>query len=283
MSVETLNEGAEPAAYQLRSKTGIKVALNDIIEALAKYRLALIFGWQDVAQRYRRSRVGAFWLTLNMAVLIGALGAIFGTLFQSKMYEYLPHVCAGIIMWSFITSCLSEGCTAFSGSAGIILQVRMPLFTHILRTIWRNIIIFMHNIIIFPVAAIIIGYPLNFNAFLVIPGYMIVCLNLGWIMLILAVACARFRDMTQVVTNVMQILFYATPIMWMVKILPDHASKAFIEFNPFYHFIELVRAPLLGHAPESISWLVAIGLSVLGWACTLAFFGKYRWRVAYWL
>ncbi|WP_265975663.1 ABC transporter permease [Brucella intermedia] len=283
MSVETLNEGAEPAAYQLRSKIGIKVALNDIIEALAKYRLALIFGWQDVAQRYRRSRVGAFWLTLNMAVMIGALGAIFGTLFQSKMHEYLPHVCAGIIMWSFITSCLSEGCTAFSGAAGIILQVRMPLFTHILRTIWRNIIIFIHNIIIFPVVAIIIGYPMNFNASLVIPGYMIVCLNLTWIMLTLAVACARFRDMTQVVTNIMQILFYATPIMWMVKILPDHVSKAFIEFNPFYHFIELVRAPLLGHAPERISWLVAIGMAVLGWACTLAFFGKYRWRVAYWL
>src|SRR5690606_3294002 len=66
---------AEPAI-------GSKVAIRDIAEALSKYRLALIFGWQDVAQRYRRSRVGAFWLTLNTAVFIGALGLIFGTLFQ---------------------------------------------------------------------------------------------------------------------------------------------------------------------------------------------------------
>ncbi|WP_340583689.1 MULTISPECIES: ABC transporter permease [Brucella] len=283
MSVEAFDGNAELVAYRVRPKAGIKVALNDIVEAFANYRLALIFGWQDVAQRYRRSRVGAFWLTLNMAVLIGALGAIFGTLFQSEMHEYLPHVCAGIIMWSFITSSLSEGCTTFSGSDGIILQVRMPLFTHILRTLWRNIIIFMHNIVIFPFIALILGHSINFYVLLSFPGFLLVCLNLAWIMLILAVLCARFRDMTQVVTNFLQIFFYATPIMWMVKILPDHVSRAFIEFNPFYHFIELVRAPLLGHAPENASWFVAVGLAVFGWAVALVFFGKYRWRVAYWL
>jgi lipopolysaccharide transport system permease protein len=55
MSVEAFDENAELVAYRLKPKTGIKVALNDIVEAFAKYRLALIFGWQDVAQRYRRS------------------------------------------------------------------------------------------------------------------------------------------------------------------------------------------------------------------------------------
>lgn len=271
------------AEYQLKPKTGIRVALSDIFEALVKYRLALIFGWQDVAQRYRRSRVGAFWLTLNMAVLIGAMGAIFGTLFQSEMHEYLPHVCAGIVMWSFITSCLSEGCTTFSSSDGIILQVRMPLFTHILRALWRNIIIFMHNIVIFPIIALVLGHPLNSVALLAILGFAIVCLNLSWMMLILAILCARFRDMTQIVSNVLQILFYATPIMWMVKILPDHVSKAFIELNPFYHFIELVRAPLFGYPPHGTSWLVGAVFAAVGWVIALIFFGKYRWRVAYWL
>lgn len=285
MRVDTTKEKEDVifAEYQLKPKAGIRVALSDISEALVKYRLALIFGWQDVAQRYRRSRVGAFWLTLNMAVLIGAMGAIFGTLFQSEMHEYLPHVCAGIVMWSFITSCLSEGCTTFSSSDGIILQVRMPLFTHILRALWRNIIIFMHNIVIFPIIALVLGHPLNSVALLAILGFAIVCLNLSWMMLILAILCARFRDMTQIVSNVLQILFYATPIMWMVKILPDHVSKAFIELNPFYHFIELVRAPLFGYPPQGTSWFVGAAFATVGWLVALIFFGKYRWRVAYWL
>ncbi|WP_286167351.1 ABC transporter permease [Ochrobactrum sp. 3-3] len=264
-------------------KAGMGVAIRDIIEGLRKYRLALIFGWQDVAQRYRRSRVGAFWLTINMAVFIGALGLIFGTLFQSEMREFLPYLCAGVIMWGFISTTLSEGCAAFSGSDGIILQVRMPLFVHVMRVIWRNMIILAHNIVIFPVIALILSHQINLNILWAIPGLVVVILNAAWMVLVLGVVCARFRDMMQVMTNILQVLFYATPIMWMVKILPDHVSKAFITWNPFYHFIELIRTPLLGGMPTSLNWIVPICLLLVGWAFAIAFYGKYRWRVAYWL
>lgn len=264
-------------------KSGVRVALKDIGDAVLKYRLALIFGWQDVAQRYRRSRVGAFWLTLNMAVFIGALGLIFGTIFRTNMQEFLPYLCAGVITWGFISTSLTEGCTSFSASDGIILQVRLPLFTHILRSIWRNMIIFAHNIVIFPILLIIVGGNLNFNILWIVPGFLLLCINLVWVMLILAVVCARFRDMTQVMTNILQVMFYATPIMWMVKVLPDHVSRGYINWNPFYHFIELVRAPLFGAAPTMLNWSVAIFLALIGWVVAVIFFGRYRWRIAYWL
>lgn len=264
-------------------KTGFGVGVKDIKDALLKYRLALIFGWQDVAQRYRRSRVGAFWLTLNMSVFIGAIGLIFGTIFQSDMREFLPYLCAGVITWGFISTSLSEGCTTFISSDGIILQVRMPLFTHIMRTLWRNIIIFCHNIIIFPVLLLIVGGVINFNVLWVIPGFILICINLAWMMLVVAVVCARFRDITQVVANILQVMFYATPIMWMVKILPEHVNRSFINLNPFYHLVEMVRSPLFGNAPTSLNWVVCLGLAVFGWIAAIAFFGKYRWRVAYWL
>lgn len=163
MSVDSFERHITVDTVSIRPKAGISAALSDIADAFSKYRLALIFGWQDVAQRYRRSRVGAFWLTLNMAVFIGALGIIFGTLFQSEMRVFLPYLCAGVIMWGFISTSLSEGCTTFSASDGIILQVRLPLFTHIMRTLWRNVIIFGHNIVIFPVVALILGR--GFNAY----------------------------------------------------------------------------------------------------------------------
>ncbi|TWH02321.1 lipopolysaccharide transport system permease protein [Ochrobactrum sp. J50] len=283
MSIE-ISRADEPHDVVAAEPTkGAKVAIADILEALSKYRLALIFGWQDVAQRYRRSRVGAFWLTLNMAVFIGALGLIFGTLFQSEMHDFLPHLCAGVITWGFISTCLSEGCTTFTSSEGIILQVRMPLFTHIMRVLWRNIIIFAHNIVIFPILLLVLGRMIDFNALWAIPGFVLLCLNLSWMMLILAILCARFRDMTQVVINILQVLFYATPIMWMVKILPNNVSRAFIELNPFYHFIELVRAPLFGYPPSTLDWTFGFAFAIIGWVVAILFFGRYRWRIAYWL
>lgn len=281
VDISTADGSHEPVIAQ--PTKGAAVAFRDIAEALSKYRLALIFGWQDVAQRYRRSRVGAFWLTLNMAVFIGALGLIFGTLFQSEMREFLPYLCAGVITWGFISTCLAEGCTTFTSSDGIILQVRMPLFTHIMRAVWRNVIIFAHNIVIFPVILLILGKMISLNALWAIPGFILLCLNMAWMMLILAVVCARFRDMTQVVTNILQVLFYATPIMWMVKILPNHVSRAFIELNPFYHFIELVRAPLFGSPPSMLDWTFGFSCAIAGWVVAILFFGRYRSRVAYWL
>ena len=89
----------------LPTKTGfLAEAFADIGAALTKHHLATTFSWQDVAQRYRRSRVGVFWLTINMGVLIGALGFVFGTLVRSPMQECLTHICVSLIFWCFISS-----------------------------------------------------------------------------------------------------------------------------------------------------------------------------------
>jgi len=265
-------------------KTGaLKEALDDIREAFARHHVATIFGWQDVVQRYRRSRIGAFWLTISMGVMIGALGVIFGTLFRSPLQDFLPFVCAGVILWSFLATSINEGCGTFIEAGGVILQVRMPLFTHILRVLWRNTIILGHNLIILPIVLLFTGKYPGATALLVVPGFLLVVLNMSWIMLVLAVICTRFRDMTQVSQNLMQVLFYATPIIWMPSTLPDSRVRVVLELNPFYHLISLVRSPLLGQVPDIMDWVVSIGLMVVGWTFALFFFGRYRRRVPYWI
>lgn len=272
-----------PLVRAAETRTKTRDALRDIIEALQKHHLATTFGWQDVAQRYRRSRVGAFWLTINMGVLIGALGLIFGNLFRSPMQEYLPFICSGVIVWGFISSCLNDGCTSFISSEGIILQVRMPLFTHLLRTMWRNMIIFAHNVIIFPILILILGRGFSTNAMLSVPGFLLVSLNLLWMMLVLGIICARYRDITQVLQNFLQVLFYITPIMWQIKTLPQGGSRYLFDLNPFYHLVTIVREPLLGEAPAPLSWGVVAAMMVFGWVFAIWFFGRYRRRIAYWL
>jgi lipopolysaccharide transport system permease protein len=258
-------------------------ALDDIREAFKCSHIALIFGWQDVAQRYRRSRIGAFWLTINMGVMFATLGIIFGTLFRSPITDYLPFVCAGLIFWGFLSLSVNEGCATFIEAGGIILQVRMPLFIHIMRVLWRNAIILAHNLVILPLVLLAMGRNPGLHVLLVLPGFLLVVLNVGWIMLVLAVVCTRFRDMTQVAQNFMQVLFYATPIVWMPSSLPQSTVRVVLELNPFYHLISLVRSPLLGETPELMSWVAGIVFAIVGWAFALVFYGSYRRRVPYWL
>ncbi|PSH66677.1 ABC transporter permease [Phyllobacterium brassicacearum] len=261
-------------------------AWEDISNSVKNFRLAALLGWQDVAQRYRRSSVGAFWLTINMGVLIGALGLVFGTIFNSPMSEFLPFICVGLIMWGYFSSLVNEGCGSFISNSDTMLQLPIPFFTYILRTWWRNTIILAHNMVIFPIVLLIFGKFVNFNALLFIPGFVLVTLNLLWVMIVLAVLCTRYRDLTQIIQNIMQVGIYVTPIMWMASNLPGGTQSRLwlmLDLNPFYHLISIVRDPLLGSTATPLNWMVSIAMAIVGWLIALLFLNRYRLRITYWL
>ncbi|CAN7746670.1 ABC transporter permease [Caballeronia sp. LjRoot29] len=264
-------------------KSSTVSALSDISAATRRFSLVGMLGWQDVRQRYRRSALGPLWLTISMGVMIGTIGIVFGTIFKSPMAEFLPFIAIGIILWGFISTVVTEGCTGFIAAEGIIKQLPIPLFVHILRMIWRNILILGHNIVIFPIILLVVGKPLHLTAFLSIAGFLLLLLNLTWIALILALLCARYRDLAQIVGSVLQVVFYLTPIMWMPKHLPRAASFYLLDFNPAYHLLEIVRAPLLGDLPTMTNWVVACAMALAGWLFAVVLYGRYKRRIAYWL
>lgn len=263
--------------------SSVIIALSDIAAATRRYSLAGMLGWQDVRQRYRRSAVGPFWLTISMGVMIGTIGVVFGQIFNAPMTEFLPFLAVGMILWGFISSIVTEGCTGFIAAEGIIKQLPIPLFVHILRMIWRNILILAHNIVIFPIVLLAVGKSLSLTALISIPGFFLVVVNLTWIALILGVFCTRYRDLAQIVGSLLQVIFYLTPIMWMPSLLPQRTGLYLLDLNPVYHLLEIVRSPLLGQLPTLMNWEVSLGLATIGWVITLAVYGRYKRRIPYWL
>ncbi|QXZ80908.1 ABC transporter permease [Rhizobium sp. L51/94] len=258
-------------------------ALSDVAEAIRKHHLATIFGWQDVAQRYQRSRIGAFWITINMSVLMLTIGVIFGSLFRTPMVDFLPYLCAGLVVWGYLSTVIGEACLTFVSAEGVILQIKIPMFTHIMRLIYRNVIVFLHTAVIIPVVLVLMGHSLSWNMLLAPFGFLLVTANLVWISVFLSVLCARYRDITQVIQNILQMVFYATPIIWKRDVLPEGMVQYLLNFNPAFHLVEIVRAPLLGQLPSELSWIVAVFLLLVGSFCSLLFFGKFKDRVPYWL
>jgi len=206
------------------------IALKDIVAAMRRYNLAGMLGWQDVRQRYRRSALGPFWLTISMGVMIGTIGVVFGEIFKASMTYFLPFLAGGMIIWGFIASVVTEGCTGFIAAEGIIKQMPIPMFVHVQRVVWRNILILGHNIVIFPLVLLVVGRPLSWPTLMAIPGFFLVVINVTWIALLLSIFCARYRDLSQIVSNVLQVAFYVTPIMWLPSSLPSRAGTYLI--NP---------------------------------------------------
>ncbi len=259
------------------------IALTDIVATLRRYNLIHMLGWQDIRQRYRRSTIGPFWSTISLGLIIGTIGIVFSQILKSPIKDFLPFLTAGMIFWHFMLGVIIDGCNGFIAAETIIKQLPIPLFVHILRIIWRNMLVLAHNIIIFPFIVFAVGKSLSWLIFLSIPGYMLLVLNLTWIAVILGIICARFRDLPEFVGSIIQVVFFLTPIMWMPQLLSEGSGIFILDLNPAFHLLEIVRAPMLGQFPSMINWLVSFAMALTGWPLTLLVYGRYKRRIAYWM
>ena len=261
----------------------VSIAVKDLMRSREKLYLALMLGWQDIRQRYRRSKLGPFWLTISMGVMIAMIGIVFGQVLNSPMSEYLPFLATGIILWTCFSTSVMEGSTAFIDAQGMIRQLDLPLSLYPIRVLWRNIVICGHNIIILPLVFLVVGREITWDIFWLIPGFIVFCWNMLWMSMLLGTFCTRFRDMPQIVNSLLQVFFYVTPIIWMPNALSARSASLLVEPNPVYHLVQLVRAPILGSSPTLMNWSVAIAMALIGSLVALWFFGKYKKRIAYWL
>lgn len=256
-------------------------AWADIVEGIALWRLWVRLGWNDILQRYSRSVLGPFWLTASMAVMVVALGVLYSRLFNQSIDDFLPFFCVGLLVWTLIASYLTEGGMLFTGSESYIKQIRLPYSVYVYRSSWAKLIIFAHNFIIYLGVLIYFQIWPGAISLLAIPGLMLVVFNGTIASLTIGIVSARFRDIPQIITSLVQILFFLTPIFWKPETLKGHAYV--MDFNPFYHLLEIVRAPLLGNLPSAASYWSVLLLTLINVGVGFAFFARFRARIAYWI
>jgi len=258
-----------------------KFALQDVIVGLSHYHIWLLLAWQDTKQRYRRSVIGPFWITISTGIMVALMGPLYGALFKQPVGPYLQYLVVSMVIWTFISGFIIESCNAFIAAEEYIKQIKLPLSVHLLRVLTKNLITLLHNLLI--VFLVLVFFPPeNFWGLVLMPlGVFLVFGNLLWIGLILAILCARFRDIPLIVTNLVQACFFLSPIIWKVEMLGRNRFMA--DFNPIYHFMEILRAPLLGNSSATLSWMVSGALLLFGSVLTLLVFSRFRSRIAYWV
>jgi lipopolysaccharide transport system permease protein len=111
----------------------------------------------------------------------------------------------------------------------------------------------------------------------------LVILNLYWINLLVAITSARFRDFGPIVTSLMAVIFFVTPVLWRPNLLPPGTAHLLLGLNPLYHFLQLLRLPLSGELPTLENWLVSGVLAAVGIASASVMANKAKKSIASWL
>ncbi|HLZ19371.1 MAG TPA: ABC transporter permease [Smithellaceae bacterium] len=255
---------------------------REFLSLLEHFNIWFTLGLYDIKQRYRRSLIGPLWITLSTGVMVGSVGLMFSVIFKSSINEFLPYFAVGQVLWLFVSTQLNDACMTFVTYQSIIKQMSLPLLVHVMRKLWDNLILFAHNFLIVVFVLILFRVKISWMMLLAIPAFCLVILVLLMVSLLLAIVCTRFRDITQVVGVFIQLSYFFTPIFWMKKALPGKYSWV-SDLNPFYHMIEIVRAPLLGQSQAGIHWIHLLIYLIITGLAVMYFLKLFRHRVAYWL
>ncbi len=272
-SVELLPQ--PPQRLSLRGDRPPGALWRELRESMRHPDFWALSSWLDTIVRARRSRLGVLWLLAPSVVYIFGLGSFFismrGTS-GASVGEYYAHVALGAMMFRSLMSTILGSANVFASSGSFIMDGHMRLTDYLLQSLAKA---FFDMCMYLPATAVALwlaGSVEPLGLLLSVPTLFVLYLNAMWLAAIFALVGARLPDMGQLLSTVSIFLFLLTPIIWYPEMMPEGSLRGqLMRFNPFFHFVEVFRAPILGENVEPGSlWYIGImtvvGLAFATWA-----------------
>lgn len=254
---------------------------QDIKSIYTRARLWSHLGWSDIKQKYNGSFLGPFWITLSLSIFLIALGIVYTKLLHQPLETYVPFLTCGLIAWTYISGIAVDGCDVFIQAKPFIHQIKLPLPIYVYRTVWRHLVIMLHNLAVYVAVSVIFHIPINHYTLLIIPGLFMVTLIMCFACLLLAIIGTRYRDIPPIVTSMIQVLFFVSPITWIPNMIGK--SSLVVKLNPISYLVELIRAPLLGKPLMNHTWEASFIILIVTATITLFSFRAKRTAIPFWL
>lgn len=237
---------------------------SDLLRAVQLWPVWLRLGLQDLRLRFRRSRLGIGWIFINLTLMVLAIGLVYGALLGQELAGFLPFLTAGLIIWGYITASITEGGNAFITAEGYIKQIGLPLYIYVFRSFVHISLTMLISLGVYVCIALIYRVPCSLGLLWIVPGLLLLGLTSLCLIAIFAHLNTRFRDVAHVAGVGLQIAFFITPVLWPPELLRTSSLGWLVDWNPFYHLLEVVRQPLLQSQAATASNYGMVGLSIVG-------------------
>ena len=265
-------------------QTDYFVGWKDLCSGLSRTELWWAFAFDEIQQRYRRSRLGIAWVVVSYALFVIAIAVFFGGFSEKGLTEFTAYVAMNYAMFSFLVANLTDGCAVFRSSKTWIASVPFPHSVHVLKSVARSLFVFVISMIAGAVVLLATGNLMDGVAWLALPAFLVLLINVILLQTSLGYFAARFRDLEHLISSISRILFFTTPILWVRSEQPvGSLQRTVADLNPLTHALEIFSSPLLGRMPDPASWQI-MGILTLGNALIMLVvsYVAHR-RLAYWL
>lgn len=255
---------------------------NGLLTPVRNCRLWVTLGWLDIVQNYRRTSLGPWWITANLAIFVIAMTFVYGALFGIPAKQYSAYILGGMIAWYWISALFSEVGNAFLNYTYFIKSTAVDKAQLVWATAFKLLLTFAHHLVLVIPYMVFGIIPLNFYTLQIIPAVAVLFLLSIPVTAVAAILFARYRDLQRFVASAVIILLLVTPIFWQPGMMKGWRS-AFVDFNPVHYLVELIRRPLLGQPLDMATVAVACLLTMLAWVGGTLFFRRYQRYVVFWV
>lgn len=263
----------------------VRRLFRDVTGSMRNPEFWALSAWLDIVVTYRRSRLGAVWLLIPSTVYIWVVGPLFGVLWGVGIARFVAHLALGWTVYTLMSTTITQCTRVLYGSRSFIMDGRMRLTDFVLRCMAKAVFHFLMAIPMTIIALIV--YPEALHALGVLTGLgglVLVLVDTFLAGMIFALIGARFPDIHELIGNILRVIYFLTPILWFPAQMPvDTVRGLAARINPFFHLIEVFRAPILGEPISMLSWYYVGGLTVVLMALAAFLYRRYARVVPVWL
>jgi len=261
--------------------------LRDLRKTLSKYEMIYFTTFFRFIIKYRQTTLGPFWVLMQPLAFILFLGALFTGLSSESAERFIPHLAIGYVAWTLLGGYISRGPGIFIRNKSFLMFGKRTLTDTVILDNLELIVHFLHQLLIVAGVCVIFKTTNFQNVCFSLLGLIAIMINGYFYSMALSIFASRFKDLQEAVSPFNSIFFLATPIIWMPG--PSEGTgktqilESYMKFNPFYHFLELFRAPLLSNPVDSASIIFVFVATLLGFLLACLLYWKTKPVISHWI
>lgn len=239
-------------------------SLSEDLKASFRHPAFWAYGtWLDLLTRYRRSFIGPLWMLVPPAMYMFGLGFFFAERRGKELVGFMASLGLGYLMFRLVSGIIVESASVFTHHSAFIMDGNTRLTDYTMRAITKALIHFGVGLPLVMVVAYLADSLHLAGLLPALLGLLFSMVALISLSGLIALFGARYPDFGELLGSAMLLGFVLTPIVWEASSAPAGTVRGtLMRMNPIYHFVEIVRAPLLGITVEPLTYLY-LGIGAL--------------------